>query len=516
MYEGFTNAVELDFTLPEYQEKMAEAFKQIDAEKGLTCPLVIGGERIYTEKKITSINPSTKEVLGYSSSASAEQCDQAIRTAHEAFQTWKKSSVDERVRCMRKLAQLLVENRFYLDAWNIEESGKNWGEADGELCELLDFINSYCVHIQTLDKGIPLVYTAEHNVCKYIPIGVGATISPWNFPVGLFANMLIAAAITGNTSVNKPASNTPISAFKFFELMEKCGIPAGVINFLPGSGSDIGDLIVDHPLTRFINFTGSKDVGCRIFERAGKVNPGQKWLKRVVAEMGGKNAIIVDSSANIAKAAQGVASSAFTFQGQKCSACSRALVMRDVHDEFVACLIEEAKKLKADQGTGRDNKTIGPVSSKEAFDKIAKYIEIGRGEGEVVYGGTYSDEKGYYIDPTIIDGIKRTDRIANEEIFGPVVAVVTVDSFDEALDIANQTEYGLTGSVYSETRENVIKAKEEFHVGNLYFNRKCTAAVVLQHPFGGFNLSGTDAKTGTPNYLTNFLNLKSISEDLTF
>jgi 1-pyrroline-5-carboxylate dehydrogenase len=298
--------------------------------------------------------------------------------------------------------------------------------------------------------------------------------------------------------------------------MEQCGIPAGVINFLPGSGSEIGDLIVDHPLIRFINFTGSKDVGCRIYERAARVNPGQRALKKVVAEMGGKNAIIVDSSANIAKAAQGVACSAFTFQGQKCSACSRALVMADVHDEFVAALIEEAKKLKADQGTGRDNKSIGPVSSKEAFDKIASYIEIGRGEGNVVYGGTYSDEKGYYVDPTIIDGISRTDRIANEEIFGPVVAVITVNSFDEALDIANQTEYGLTGSVYSETRENVIKAKEEFDVGNLYFNRKCTAAVVLQHPFGGFKLSGTDAKTGTPNYLANFMYLKSISEDLTF
>ena len=417
---------------------------------------------------------------------------------------------------MRKLATLLDENRFYLDAWNVVESGKNWGEADGELCELLDFINSYCVHIQELDKGLACIQTAnEYNKCVYIPMGVGATVSPWNFPVGLFANMLIAAAITGNTSVNKPASNTPISAFKFFEIMEKCGVPAGVINFLPGSGSDIGDLIVDHPLIRFVNFTGSKEVGCRIYERAAKVNPGQRWLKRVVAEMGGKNAIIIDSTANVKKAAQGVASSAFTFQGQKCSACSRAIVMRDVHDEFVAALVEEAKALKAEQGCGRDNKTIGAVSSKEAFDKIASYIEIGRGEGEVVFGGTYSDEKGFFIDPTVIDGISRTDRIANEEIFGPVVAVITVDSFEEALDIANQTEYGLTGSVYSETRANIIKAKTDFNVGNLYFNRKCTAAVVLQHPFGGFNLSGTDHKTGTPNYLTNFMYLKAVSEDLT-
>ena len=515
MYKGFKNAVDVDFSIEENRAKMMAAFEQVDSEKGLVCPLVIGGERIVTEKRITSIDPATKEVLGYSSSASEEQINQAIEAASEAFKTWRLSSLDERLRCMKKLATLLDENRFYLDAWNVLESGKNWAEADGELCELLDFINSYSRHMETLDKGIELVPTDEFNRCKYIPIGVGATISPWNFPVGLFANMLIAAAITGNTSVNKPASNTPISAYKFFELMEKCGIPTGVINFIPCSGDDSGDILSDHPKIRFVNFTGSKAVGCRIFERAGIVQPGQKWLKRVVAEMGGKNAIIVDSSANIKKAAQGIASSAFTFQGQKCSACSRALVMSDVYDELVENLIEEAKALKADQGAGRDNKSIGPVSSQDAYDKITKYIEIGREEGNVVYGGTYSDEVGYYIDPTIITDIKRTDRIANEEIFGPVVAVIKVESFDEALDIANQTEYGLTGSVYSETRENVQKAKTEFEVGNLYFNRKCTAAMVLQHPFGGLNLSGTDAKTGTPNYLLNFLNLKSISEDLT-
>ena len=515
MYEGFSNAVELDFTDPVHREGMLAAFKRIDEEIGLVCPLVIGGQRIITEKKSASLNPATKEVLGYTSQASAAQCDAAIRAANEAFRVWGKSTVDERIRCMKRLGQLLLENRYYLNAWNVLESGKNWGEADGELCELLDFINSYSVHIRELDKGIPLMNTDEFNRCVYIPIGVGATISPWNFPVGLFANMLIAAAITGNTSVNKPASVTPISAFKFFELMEKCGIPAGVINFIPGSGSEIGDLIVDHPLIRFINFTGSKAVGCRIFERAAVVHEGQRWLKRVVAEMGGKNAIIVDSSANLKKAAEGVAMSAFTLQGQKCSACSRALVMEDVYDEFLELLEAEAAKMKEDQGAGRDNKLIGPVSSQEAYDKIVYYIEIGRSEGRIAYGGTYSDEKGYFVDPTVIADISRTDRVANEEIFGPVVAVIRTKDFDEALDIANQTEYGLTGAVYSENRENIQKAKTEFNVGNLYFNRKCTAAVVLQHPFGGVNLSGTDAKTGTPNYLMNFLNLKSISEDLT-
>lgn len=514
MLDGFVNAKEIDFTIEENKKKLEAAFAQVESELGSTFPLIIGGERIETEKKIASLNPATKEVLGYTCSADQALVTKAIETAQKAFESWSATPVEERIRCMRKLAQLLIDNRFYIDAWNVLESGKNWGEADGELCEQLDFINSYVYHMANIDKGLELVPTDEYNKCVYIPIGVGAAISPWNFPVSLFGGMIASAVITGNTLVCKPASNTPLIAYKFVELCEKAGIPDGVINFIPGSGSDIGDLLVEHPLIRFINFTGSKEVGCRIYEKAAKVQPGQKWLKRVVAEMGGKNAIIVDSSADIQSAASGVASSAFTFQGQKCSACSRALVMSDVYDEFVDAVVAEAKKLAADQGAGRDNCAMGPVSSKSAFDMIASYIEIGRKEGNIVFGGNYSDEKGYFLEPTVIRDIKRTDRIANEEIFGPVLAVIKVDSFDEALDVANQTEYGLTGSVYSETREHIMKAKQEFQVGNLYFNRKSTAAVVLQHPFGGFNMSGTDAKTGTQSYLTNFMNLKSISEYL--
>lgn len=515
MIDGFKNAVELDFTVQENKDKMEAAFAQIDAEKGSVYPLIIGGERITTEKKIASIDPATKEVIGYVCSCSQELADKAIRDAYEAFQTWSTTSLDERIRTLRKLAALLVENRYILDAWNVMESGKNWGEADGELCEQLDFINSYVMHIKNLDKGIELVPTEEHTKCVYIPIGVGVALSPWNFPVSLFGGMIVAAVITGNTIVCKPSSDAPIVAYKFVELCEKAGIPKGVVNFIPGSGSEIGDFVVEHPLTRFVNFTGSKAVGCRIYEHAAKIAPGQKWLKRVVAEMGGKNAIIVDSSANVKKAAAGVASSAFTFQGQKCSACSRAIVLADVYDEFVEAVTACAKEMQESQGSGRSNSNLGPVVNQAAYDKITSYIEIGREEGTIVYGGTYSDAEGYYVNPTVIRDIKRDARIANEEIFGPVLAVIKVDSFEEALDVANQTEYGLTGSVYSETREHIIQAKTTFNVGNLYFNRKSTAAVVLQHPFGGFNMSGTDAKTGTPNYLINFLNLKSITEDLT-
>lgn len=514
MLEGFVNAKEVDFSLEENKLKMEEAFQLVRSEIGSTFPLIIGGKRITTEKRIASLNPATKEVLGYTCSADKELVNQAIETAHDTFQTWSRTPAEERIRCMRKLAQLLIDHRFYIDAWNVLESGKNWSEADGELCEQLDFINSYVYHMKNMEKGLTLVPTEEYNKCIYIPIGVGAAISPWNFPVSLFGGMIASAVITGNTLVCKPASNTPLVAYKFVELCEKAGIPDGVINFIPGSGSDIGDLLVEHPLIRFINFTGSKEVGCGIYEKAAKVQPGQKWLKRVVAEMGGKNAIIVDSTADIASAASGVASSAFTFQGQKCSACSRALVLSNVYEEFVEAVSKEAKKMADQLGSGEDNCAMGPVSSQSAYDKITSYIEIGRKEGTVAFGGNYSNEKGYFIEPTVIRDIKRTDRIANEEIFGPVLAVIKVDSFDEALDIANQTEYGLTGSVYSETREHIMKAKEEFQVGNLYFNRKSTAAVVLQHPFGGFNMSGTDAKTGTQSYLQNFMNLKSISEYL--
>ena len=304
MLKGFKNAAELDFTIDENKVKMEEAFQLVEKEKGSVFPLIINGERIETEKKITSLSPATKEVLGYACSCSQELAEKAIQGANEAFKKWSVTPLEERARALRKLARLVEENRYYIDAWNVEESGKNWGEADGELCELLDFINSYVMHMNNLEKGLELVPTDEYTKCIYIPIGVGVAVPPWNFPLSLIGGMVAAAVVTGNSIVCKPSSDSPIVAYKFVELCEKAGIPAGVVNYIPGSGSDIGDFIVEHPLTRFINFTGSKEIGCRINEHAAKISKGQKWIKRVVAEMGGKNAIIVDSSANIKKAAQ--------------------------------------------------------------------------------------------------------------------------------------------------------------------------------------------------------------------
>ncbi len=516
MLKNFTNALELDFTISSNKEAMLQAFAKIDVEKGQDYPLIIGGKKIYTEEKITSVAPATKEILGKVSSCNQELANEAILSAHEAFKTWSKVSVEERICCVRRLVDLMDKNRCELNAWSVEESGKNWGEADGELCEALDFFNSYILHIQDLNKGLDLVYSEEATKCMYIPIGVGVAVPPWNFPLSLLAGMAVSAVITGNTIVCKPSSDTPIVAYKFVELCEKAGFPAGVINFIPGSGSVIGDFIVKHPLTRFVNFTGSKEVGLRINKMAAEVAEGQRWIKRVVAEMGGKNAIIVDSTADLKRAAAGIANSAFSFQGQKCSACSRAIVMSDVYDDFVAEVVALAADLKNQQGSGRENLPMGPVINKAAYENISSYIEVARKEGNIAFGGNYDDSEGFYIEPTVVRDITRNARIANEEIFGPVLAVIKVESFDEALDIANDTEYGLTGSVYTEDRNHIQKAKTDFHVGNLYFNRKSTGAVVLQHPFGGFNMSGTDAKTGTRDYLTNFLNLKSVCEDLTY
>lgn len=516
MLKGFKNSVDRDFSQPENQEAMKEAFARVDAEKGADYPLIIGGERIYTDEKIVSYSPSTKEALGTVSACSAELADKAIRNSYEAFQSWRLTPVEERITCIRRLAELLDRDRFYFDALMAEEVGKNWAEGDGEVSEMIDFCNSYAMHMRTIDQGIELVDSDEENQCVYVPIGVGVALSPWNFPLSLFGGMVVSAVITGNTIVCKPSSDAPITAYKFCEYCEAAGFPAGVINFIPGQGSVIGDTLTSHPLVRFINFTGSKAVGAHINELAAKATPDQKWIKRVVAEMGGKNAIIVDSSANLDLAAEGIATSAFSLQGQKCSACSRAIVMDDVYDELVDKVVAIAEEMRADQGPGRDNHIMGALVNQAAYDKVMGYIEIARGEGTIVCGGHGDDSQGYYVEPTVVRDVERTARIANEEIFGPVLAVIKVHSFEEALDVANDTEYGLTGSVYSSDRANIQLAKTHFHVGNLYFNHKSTGAVVLNHPFAGFDMSGTNAKTGTLNYLLNFLNLKSVCEVLTY
>ncbi|HEX2962008.1 MAG TPA: aldehyde dehydrogenase family protein, partial [Ignavibacteriales bacterium] len=334
----------------------------------------------------------------------------------------------------------------------------------------------------------------------------------WNFPFAILVGMSSAAIVTGNTVVLKPSSDTPMMGRLYYEIMQEAGLPAGVLNFLPGSGGEVGDTLVSHPLTRFVSFTGSMEVGIHINQLAAGVQPGQKWLKRVVAEMGGKDSIIVDSETNVDEAVKGVVTSAFGFQGQKCSACSRAIVDSKVYNEFVSKLKDAVSKLQV--GPATDNVAMGPVINESARKNILSYIEAGKKEGKLLVGGGASDGNGFFIKPTVIVDVKPDAKISKEEIFGPVLAVIKARNFDNALEIANNTQYGLTGAVYTDNREKLEKARKHFFVGNLYFNRKCTGAMVGGHPFGGFNMSGTDSKAGGRDYLLLFMQAKAISEKI--
>ena len=388
--------------------------------------------------------------------------------------------------------------------------GKIREEADGEIAEVADVLRWYAQQMLDLDRPRPLLpVDGEQTSLVYVPLGVGAIVSPWNFPLSLTTGMMSAALVAGNTVVVKPASASATSAAWLVDLFRECGAPAGVINLLTGSGGLIGDALVDHPQTRFVAFTGSKDVGVRINERAARLQPGQIWIKRVQLELGGKNAIVVDETAALERAAEAIVTSAFGYQGQKCSACSRAIVVDAVHDELVSRIVERVRRLRlgdpAERGTD-----LGPLVDDSAFRKVVEYVDIGRAESTLVFGGG-TREGGYYVEPTIFDDVSPGARIAQEEIFGPVLAIVRARDFDHALDIANGTEFGLAGAVFTADRDRIEQARRRFHVGNLYVNRKCTGALTGAHPFGGFNLSGTDSKAGGPDYLLFFLQAKSVA-----
>jgi 1-pyrroline-5-carboxylate dehydrogenase len=404
----------------------------------------------------------------------------------------------------------LRHKRLYFNAWMIYEVGKSWVEADGDMAEAIDFLEFYGREMLRLaaDQPLPQV-EGEESRLVYIPLGVGAVIPPWNFPGAIMIGMTTAAIVTGNTVVLKPASTSPMLAWQFMRVLEEIGLPAGVVNFVSGSGAQIGDALIEHSRVRFIAFTGSREVGLRIHELAARPHRGQVWLKRTILEMGGKDAVVVDETADLDAAADGIVASAFGFQGQKCSAGSRAIIVEQVYDQVVQRVVERTKKLSLGDVT-RPETYMGPVVDQQAFAKITAYIEVGKGEGRLLTGGGHHGP-GYFIEPTVIADVAPQARIAQEEIFGPVLAVIKAKHFDEALAIANSTEYGLTGALYSRDTARIERAKEEFHVGNLYFNRKCTGALVGVHPFGGFNMSGTDSKAGGPDYLLLFTQAKSIA-----
>lgn len=505
--EPFTN-----FGLEQEKQAMNQALAKVKQELGRTYPLVIGGEKIHTDRKSVSINPGDlDQTIGHVAQADRELAEKAILTAHAKFDEWRLVEPAARAGYLFRASAIMRRRKFEFAAWLVYEVGKNWAEADADVAEAIDFMEFYAREMLRLSEPQPLVpYPGEENRLTYIPLGVGVIIPPWNFPLAIMAGMTTAAIVSGNTVVLKPASTSPVIAAKFVELMEEVGLPAGVLNFIPGSGSEIGDFIVDHPKTRFVSFTGSRDVGLRINERLAKVNEGQIWIKRLVAEMGGKDAVVVDASAYIDDAATAIVQSAFGFQGQKCSAGSRAIIHHEVYDAVLERVIALTKQLQI--GLPEQNAAIGPVIDSNAYNKILEYIEIGKGEGKLVAGGDKAEGNGYYIQPTIFADVAEDARIMLEEIFGPVLAVCKAKDFKHAIDIFNNTEYGLTGAVFSNNRENLEYARQHMHCGNLYFNRKCTGALVGVHPFGGFNMSGTDSKAGGRDYLLLFTQAKLVSE----
>jgi len=515
--DEFRNEPFTDFSQPENADAMRAAIEKVRAELGREYPIVIDGEKIKLDSKFNSYNPANKsEVVGVFSEGDTDTSlvEKAINAATEAFKSWRNVDPEERAEFLFKIAAIMRERKHELSAVMIFEVSKTWAEADGDVAEAIDFCEFYGREMLRWAGEQPVTpYPGEKNVFEYIPLGVGAIIPPWNFPLAIMAGMTLAAVVAGNTVVLKPSSDSPTIAAKFIEIVEEAGLPKGVVNFISGS-AQTGEAMVTHPKTRFISFTGSKGVGLHINEEAAKTRPGQIWIKRVVAEMGGKDAIVVADDADIDSAASGVVAAAFGFQGQKCSACSRLIVDEKVHDELMAKVVDLTKKLKIGQPTEGDT-NVAAVINKRSFDTTMGYIKKGIDEGgEVLTGGNGDEASGYFIEPTIIDNVAPGATLEQEEVFAPVLAVIKARDFDHALEIANDTEFGLTGALYSASPERLDRARRDFHVGNLYLNRKCTGALVGVHPFGGFNMSGTDSKAGGREYLLQFMQGKSTAQKI--
>ncbi len=501
-----------DFTQQDTRAGYEKALSAVSGRLGGHAPLLIGGEEIVTTETIVSINPAQPSmVVGTASSGSVDHVDDALAAAWGAFDGWARTPASERAQLVHNVGDLINERRYEFAAWQTYEAGKNWAEAEADVAEAVDFCRYYAHQALAMAEPVPLLeYPGETNDSWLRPIGAGVVIPPWNFPLAIPVGMAMGPVAAGNTVVVKPASNTPMVAWGFIEVVREAGIPPGVVNFLPGPGEVVGDPLIDHPTTRFINFTGSKEIGLRIAERAAQVNPGQKWLKRSYMEMGGKDAMIVDATADVVAAAADVVRSAYGFQGQKCSACSRVIVFDAVHDELVDRVAEGAAALSI--GSPIENHAVGPVISAAQHRSVLDEIAKGRGEAELITGGGAVDrDGGYYIEPTVFAGVAPEARLAQHEIFGPVLSIISVPDFDAALDVANGTEFGLTGGLYSNDEGRIERARQEFNVGNLYINRKITGALVGIQPFGGYNMSGSNAKAGGPDYLRLFMEMKTVA-----
>jgi 1-pyrroline-5-carboxylate dehydrogenase len=511
---AFRNEPYTDFSAPRNRRAMEEAQDAVRARFGREYELLIGGERQRTGDLLRSVNPAKPgEVVGVHHRATAELARRAVDCAHTYFSEWSQSSAEHRIQLLLRAAEIIRSRKLEFDSWLVYESGKTWPEADADVSEAIDFCEFYAREMQRLSGPhvSPVQLPGERGEMHYLPLGVGVIIPPWNFPLAILVGMTVASLVTGNTAIIKPSSETPTIAALFAEVLLEAGFPPQSFCLLTGSGAAVGDVIVEHPKTRFIAFTGSRDVGLRINELAAKTQPGQIWIKRVIAEMGGKDAIVVDGDCDLDQAVEGVAVSAFGYQGQKCSACSRAIVHEKVYDAF----LEKLEKRVAVITVGSPDKPenyMGPVISEGARRTILQYIETGKQEGRALPVGVPVPGDGYFVAPTVIADVDSKARIFQEEIFGPVLAVTKARDFDHAMALANDSQYGLTGAIYSRDKDHVARARCQFFVGNLYLNRKCTGAMVGAHPFGGFNMSGTDSKAGGPDYLLLFLQMKSIAE----
>jgi 1-pyrroline-5-carboxylate dehydrogenase len=510
-----------DFSSGERRATMQRALRHAAGQFGATYPIVINGEHILREEKLASINPAEPaKVVGYVCKADQELANQALASAEQAFQSWRRVPVEARVRVLLRAAAIMRRNKEELAAFMIHEVSKTWVEADADVAEAIDFCEYYARQALALQgtNHASVPNPGEHLDLRYIPLGPGLAIPPWNFPLAIATTLTVAPIVAGNTVVLKPSPRAPVMAAKLVEILEAAGLPPGVVNFVPGDDAVLGDYLVDHPKVRFVGFTGSKNVGLRVMNRASVRQQGQNWLKRTILEMGGKDATVVDETADLEAAADGIVAAAFGFQGQKCSACSRAIIVESVYDHVLQRVIEKTRALRLGN-PAQAEVNMGAVIDRRAFDQISEYIEIGQKEGRLVAGGEVVDHEllkdgGFFINPTIFADVDPKARISQEEIFGPVLAISKARDFDDALAIANDTEYGLTGALFSRDIERQERAREEFHVGNLYLNRKCTGALVGIHPFGGFNMSGTDSKAGGPDYLRLFTQPKSIAEKL--
>ena len=512
----FTHEPYFNFAQEDVAQKQREAYRQVrENYVGRSFPMLLCGQPVAGEDTFEVHNPAdTRETVWHFPKASPAQLEQAIACAKAAFEEWRFSDPLQRAAIFKRAAELLRTRRMEFNAVMGLENGKNWAEADGEIAECVDHFEVFARETLRWAQGKP-VYPMpdEHVTMVYEPIGVVAVISPWNFPAAIPLGMSLGAIAAGNTVVWKPASETPLSSLLLVELLFEAGLPRNVIQFLTGTDEVLGDPLVDHKDIRMIAFTGSKEIGCRIMERAAKVQPGQKWLKRVMAEMGGKDPTVVCADADLDDAARGIVQAAFGYSGQKCSACSRVIAEDSVYDELLDKVVRLTRELKV--GLPEENAPLGPVIHEDSANRIMNYIEQGKGTARLVLGGARAESggrEGGYIQPTIFADVDPRDPLFQEEIFGPVLSFTRARDWRHAIDLANDSEYGLTAAFYSRDPQKIAEARRLIHVGNLYVNRKCTGALSGTHAFGGYGMSGTNAKVGGPDYLFWFLQTKTVAQ----